>query len=284
MTTITSIIKDIDTISPNIKNKYVSLDELQLLQDKMETFLEIITTSKNSILRDKHYGLDVIFPAMDHLKLFLDVEDLGAIALVSKTLYDLMVKQFTHFNIDVYILNHYISNKIYDYDVNINFIVQGQPISVPINIDLISHRKLRMLIGHKKYILLKGGYKALSKDDFIYVFNKNKEIRTYNTVICIFCEKLNLYHDEHTHCALEYHNNSPIKYTNFENITTFGRYLIKTNPICPELEFIALQNLKKNIPIKMKSTCKGVYTDGDIDRCLKCGIKKHIHLLYTQKK
>ncbi len=282
MTTITSIISNIDKITPIIKNKYISYDELQLLQDNIEPFLQMIINSKNSIASNLHVGLDILFPAMDHLKLFLEESDLGSIALVSKTLYNLMIKHFTQFKIDVSILHHYMSNDNYKYNVDVNFFVQGQKLLVPINAQVIAHKKARTLFGYKKY-LENGGYYKCFKDDFIHDFNKEGEIRNYNTIVCIFCEKPNLYHDEHTHCAFEYYNNDWIKYPNFDKITNIARYKIKYNCICPELEYLTLQNLKINMPTKMKFTCKGIYNEGKNNTCSKCGILQHIHDIYEKK-
>ncbi len=285
MATIISIMEDIDTITPIIKNKYVSYDELQLLVNKIESFLEMGKKSMNSMMSDTHYGLDILFPAMDHLKLFLEESDLGAISLVSKTLSNLMVNYFTQFKIDFYILQHYISNNNYKYNVDINFIVQEKKFSISKNIKTIMHKKLYSLIGRDEYIKLHGkSLYRFSKDDFIYLYYKGNEIRDYNNIICIFCEKLNFYHREHSHCAFEYHNNAIIKYPNFEKITDISSYFACENNVCPELEYLAIENLKKNMPTKMKFTCKGVYVDDARYLCALCGIKKHIHDIYTEKK
>ncbi len=282
---ITAIIKEINTITPIIKNKYISYDDLNNLISNMELFLKMAITSKNSMLSDLHVGLDVIFPAIDHLKLFLGKPDLGAIALVSKTLYDLMIKQFTQVKTDIFILQHYITNKNYDHDVNVNFVVNGQQVLVPINASAIAHKKLRILIGHTKYLKLykKVGY-SFFKDDFIYNFYKGNKIKIYDSILCIFCQKLNFYHSEHLYCAFEYHNNAEKKYPEFEKITTFVGYNMPLNNICPELEYLAIENLKINMPSAMKYSCKGVYNGGKNNTCSKCGIKKHIHDIYVEKK
>lgn len=232
-----------------------------------------------------HVGLDVIFPAMDHLKLFLGEPDLGAIALVSKTLHNLMIKQFTQVKTDVFILQHYITNKNYDYDVNVNFVVNGEQISVPMDVTTIAHKKLRILIGQKKHNkLYKKDLHDFSKDNLIRTFYKKKRIEIYDTIICVFCEKPNFYHEEHKYCAYEYHNTAKKKYPDFEKITKYVDYNVIVNFIRPDLEYIALRNLKANMPIKMKYTCKGVYVVGNHDTCSKCGIYKHIHDIYVEKK
>ncbi len=285
MTTITSIIKNIDKITPIIKNKYVSYDELQLLVNKTELFLKVAKNSMNSMLCDTHYGLDLLFPAMDHLKLFLKESDLGVIALISKTLYNLMVKHFTQCKIDISILQHYISNDSYKYNVDIDFVVQERKFSVPINIKSITHKKLQNLIGRDEYLKLYGKlHYRFSKDDYINMFSKKNQIGLYNNVLCFFCEKPNLYHKEHSHCAFEYHSNAKIKYPDFEKITEIIQYMPVENNICPELEYLAIENLKINMPTKMKFTCKGVYSDDRNNLCSKCGIKKHIHDIYVEKK
>ncbi len=175
-----------------------------------------------------------------------------------------------------------MANDKYDYNVNVNFIVQEQKLLVPINAQVIAHKKLRMLLGRNKYFEAGGMYKSF-KDDFIHDYDIKKEIRIYDTVVCIFCEKPNLYNDEHTHCAFEYHNNTSIKYPDFEKIINIKGYTIKYNHICPELEYFTLHNLKINMPTKMKFTCKGVYVDGKNNTCTQCGILKHIHNIYEKK-
>ncbi len=290
MSTLTSIVKGINEITPTIKNKYVSYDDLNELICNMESFLKIAIASKNSMLSDLHYGLDILFPAMDHLKLFLEETDLGAIALVSKTLYNLMIKQFTQVKTEVFILHHYISHPNYDYDVNVNFIVDGQQISVPIGVTSVAQKRLRILIGHTNHNKFcnkkcKKGLNDFSKNDLIKSFNKKKRIELYDTILCVFCEKPNFYYEEHSYCAYEYNNNtSNEKYPDFRKITKISKYNVIFNFINPGLEHVALQNLKTNMPTKMKYTCKGVYVEGKHDTCSKCGIFKHIHDIYVEKK
>jgi len=281
MTSIDTLTNYIDTITPTIKNKYVAYNDLNLLIEKMGSLLKVTIDSKNSILSEPHYGLDIIFPAIHYLKLFLDEEDLGSIALVSKKLYNLMVSNFTQLKVDICILHHYIKNSVYDYDVNINFVVEGQNLLVPINISDIANKKLRILIGYEGYWqLYKDVRSSYFRDDYIELYHETKEIRYYDTIVCIFCKKLNLYRDEHTHCAFEYYENTSNKYPDFENIKNIQFFDHGYINIFPELEYYAIQKLKTKMPIKMKYTCKGLYTEGIDYSCSQCGINENIHNIY----
>ncbi len=204
MTSIDKLIKYIDNISPYIKNKYATPDDLDILINKLDTLLNISKCSKNLLSIEQHYGLDVIFPAIEHLQLFLNVEDLGALALVSKTLYDLMVINFTQFKIDIYILKYYI--KTCKYDVNINFVVYGQELSVPIPANIIALQKLRLIIGFEEY------YKTyryiLLKSDHIILNNPNPEYLTDIKELdwCIDCQTIILKWCDHRVCFSKHNN------------------------------------------------------------------------------
>ncbi len=108
-------------IQQPIKNKYVALDDLTTYIEKTENLLKLAIELRNFLLTNTQPSLDVIFPAMDHLKLFIPDIDKGAIALVSKTLHKLMVLHFGESNVDIFIAKHYIDNDAYDYFVDVNF-------------------------------------------------------------------------------------------------------------------------------------------------------------------
>ncbi len=266
MTSIDSLITNIDNITSSIKNRYVSHDDLDILINKLDTLLKVSMHSKNLFITEKHYGLDVIFPAIEHLKLFLDVEDLGAIALVSKTLYDLMVINFTKLRTDIYILKHYI--KMYKYDVNINFVVYGQKILVPIPVNIVALQKLRLIIGFEayfktyNYILLKCDFASL-KNARMQFLNDDMFMEYINIVLvdfinlnwCIDCETIVTSWCEHRTCERKYENNSyelqPSKYIKY---------------LQPELQYYATKQIEENY---------------DFDRiCKNC---RYRHTIYKRK-
>ncbi len=249
MTSIDSLITNIDNITSSIKNRYVSHHDLDILINKLDTLLKVSLQSKNLFAIEKHYGLDVIFPAIEHLKLFLDVEDLGAIALVSKTLYDLIVMNFTKLRTDIYILKYYIKNN--KYDVNINFIVKGQQLLVPIPANIIALQKLRLIIGFEEYfktynyILLKSDLVSLKNtrlqflNDDMFMEYVNVVLEDFNNLNwCIDCEIIVTNCCEHWMCGRKYRNNyykcQPPKYIKY---------------LQPELQYYATKQLKENYEI-----------------------------------
>ncbi len=232
MTSIDKLIEYIDKISPYIKNKYATPDDLDILINKLDTLLNISIQSKKLLVIEQHYGLDVIFPAIEHLKLFLDDEDLGALALVSKTLYDLMVINFTQFKIDICILKHYI--KSCKYDVNIKFVVFGQHLFVPIPANIIALQKLRLIIGFDEYF--KTYNYILLKTDFVTLNNPNPEwlIDIKDLVWCIDCQTIILKWCDHHKC---YKNHKcGIKHKSFK----FIGYLY------PEMQYYASKQIADN--------------------------------------
>jgi hypothetical protein len=251
-----TLITNIDNITLSIKNRYVSHDELDMLINKLDTLLNISIQSKKLLSTGPHYGLDVIFPAMEHLKLFLYMEDLGSIALVSKTLYDLMVINFTQLQIDICILKYYI--KMCKYDVNINFVVFGQELSVPIPVNIIALQKLRLLIGFDEYfknynyILLKSDFVSLKKvkvrflNDDMFMEYTNMVLNDFvNLNWCIHCETIVTNWCEHRQCEYKYQKN--------DDKCQPGKYI---KYLQPELQYYAVKQLKENYkPILICTNC-----------------------------
>ncbi len=290
MSIITSAIQTIKNIGPIIKNKYISYEDLDTMINELDLLLKISIQSKYSMLTEPNYGLDVIFPAINHLTLFLDAEDLGSIALVSKTLHNLMVINFGQKQTNIFIAEHYISNKKYNYKVNIDFIVDEQKLSIPINVKTIFHKKLRILIGHEKYFELYD--KIFFKDDIIYLINKNEGVTTYYTFVCLFCENPNYDENEHKSCLMNYYEQSSFNYPDFENhLNKFHRsydcssYNYYKNYICPEKEYLIMERLKNNTPTQIIETCNkefdGIgYIPYGNKNCSRCNYPYMMHTSY----
>ncbi len=285
---ITKTIQAIKNIGPIIKNKYISHEDLDTIINELDLLLKISIQSKHSMLTEPNYGLDVIFPAINHLQMFLNECDLGSIALVSKTLYNLMIINFTQKQTNVFIAKHYIINENYDYKINVDFIVDEQKLSIPINVKTIFHKKLRLLIGYEKYF--ETYEKVFFKDDIIYLMNKNKGVTIYYTFVCLFCEKPNCDADEHKSCIINYYNQNSFNYPDFENhlkqfyrANKFNYYDEYKNYICPEKEYLTLGKLKNNIPTKMIETCNKKFDGiGYIPHENKnCGRCKYPYMMHT---
>ncbi len=284
MTSITKIIGEINVIKNPVKNGYISIKDLDILIENLGPLLDSAINAKNRMITTPHYGLDVIFPAINHLILFLDAEDLGSIALVSKTLHNLMVSNFTQLQTEIFILQHYVGNHAYNFNINIDFLVNDKKITIPLNIKMIKFKQIRKMVGYEKFQQLYGqNPHRFFRDDYISQMSKNNEISYYRTILCLFCEKPNLYYEDHKNCAANYNENSPIKYSNFDNIKIVRHYNLTINYLHPELEYLAIQILKQNMPDKMKKTCNGIFVDRGDEICQKCGIFKHIHDLYKKK-
>ncbi len=211
---IIKIMRALDDIQHPIKNKYVQVDELTNFIEKTEKILKMAIDSRNFLLTNTQPSLDVIFPAMDHLKLFITDADMGAIALVSKNLYNLMFSHYGESNVDIFITKHYIDNDAYDYSVDVNYntmvpkdinknnhiqqygelpkdsfhfipdtYIEGK---MSLKVKIIALKKLRKLIGPELYY---SEYKIVFfKDDIIYLYLKyNEEKIPYNSKVCMFC-------------------------------------------------------------------------------------------------
>ncbi len=266
MTSINTLIAYIDNIYTSIKNRYVSHDDLDILINKLDTLLKISLKSKNLFLTELHYGLDTLFPAIEHLKLFLDVEDLGAIALVSKTIYNLMVINFTKLQTEIYILKYYIKNC--KYDVNINFVVKGQKLLVPIPANIIALKKLRLTIGFEEYF--KTYNHILLRADFVYLNNIQNRVQFINDDMfteyinvvlgdfnnsnwCIDCETIVTNWCGHRRCERKYEDNyyQP-------QVPKYIKYLQ------PEMQFYATKQLEENY--EFDRICKNCYYNHTIYR------------------
>ncbi len=280
MKSVSLLTRDIINIHPIIKNKYVSYDELDELIVNLDSLLKLSIQSKHSMLTEPNYGLDVIFPAINHLQLFLDEEDLGTIALISKTLYNLMVLNFTSIRTEIYIIKHYI--KHYKYNVNIDFNINEKILSVPIPVNIVKLKQLRNLIGCEEYF--KKHIFIFSKLDLLYiVFNKNEPINK-SYCVCVFCEKFILDHDKHERCKMDFYDNSLIKYPN--DIISHGAYIptYKIDYIRPDLEHLIRQT-KQQMPPRMRR-CNGKFDTkyrghkpNDNDLCNLCYMQHVFHTL-----
>ncbi len=206
-------IQILDDIHQPIKNKYVGIDELTTFIEKTEKILKLAIESKNFLLTNTLPSLDVIFPAIDHLKLFLSDADMGAIALVSKNLYNLMVSNYGELNVDIFVAKHYVDNDAYDYSVDVNYhtmvpkdinrnnhirqygelpknefhhirntFIKGK---IPLKVKTIALKRLRKLIGAELYF---SEHKIIFfKDDIMYLYLKYDETIPYNSKVCMFC-------------------------------------------------------------------------------------------------
>lgn len=264
------IIKHIDIHQQNIKNGYIQSDELNALIIKMETLLKYSLETKERFASNKNYGLDIIFPAIDHLKQYLNDDDMGAIALTSKTLLNLIILNFKQLQTDIYILKHHIHNKTYNYNINIDFTVHEQKLTVPIPVNVIAMKNLRKLIGQEEYF-----------KKYTYIFFKSDVAYTRydqkygNFCVCPCCEK---FIDSCEHIP------------DCENIECWGEWIegnksksrqIMTMYVLPEFEYYTIQ-IKQKMPQVMRYTCRGQFRQSgvilpDIDTCNKCKLSYAYH-------
>lgn len=283
---IPNILLSLKSITPTIKNKYVAYDDLKMLIGELNDLLVVAQVSHDEMLVGPHVGLDKIFPAIDHLKLYLNEKDLGAIALTSKPLYDLMVLNFTELVTRINILKHYIYCRN-TYNVNIKFNVDNNELLVPIPINIIMHKQLKNILGCDEYYKtinwLSSGY-VFSKKDLLHFNNnyKNVSIDLMN-LICVFCKKFK--HDnDHNNCAINYYGDELKIYTNDTltsmNLNFRGHILLWTKYMYPELEYIEKSKKHKMLDT-MKGTCEGKF-NGQIysnNQCSKCNTLTFYHNL-----
>jgi hypothetical protein len=104
---IIKVMKLLDEIHLPIKHKYVGIEDLKNFIEKTEILLKLDIESMDYLLTNKLPSLDIIFPAIEHLNLFLSDADIGAIALVSTNLHNLMVSNFGKLKIDICVAKHY---------------------------------------------------------------------------------------------------------------------------------------------------------------------------------
>ena len=221
------IISSLKKLTPTIKNKYVSHDNLAMLIGELNELLVIAQTSQDEMLIGPHVGLDIIFPAIGHLKLYLDDWDLGAIALTSKTLYNLMVLNFTELVTTINILKHYILGNYYSHIVNIKY---NDELFVPIPVNIIMHRQLRNIVGCEEYFEItipKGhghcnGY-AFYFDDILHCHKKNNITINLMNLVCVFCKKFK-YDNDHANCAIDYYGDCLLVYKNLSKSTFLYKF------------------------------------------------------------
>lgn len=268
-----SISNSLDKLSTN----YIALHDLDGLINRLTSLLTSTIESRDRVLNGFCPCLSFIFPAFDNLRLFISDSDMGAIALVSKSLYQLIIAKYTDYQTQIYILKHYIDS--YNYDVDIDFVVDNQKISVPISIRDISKRKLRILIGPESYFKI---YKTIFfKNDVLYELGRIKAFHqniTTNSLVCIFCKNNKTIENDHKSCMID----NQICINNSGYIL-----LVKCDKIYPELEYIAKNNNKNNMPEHMKNTCNGNYqprlgyhkSHRFTELCCRCDLPYFIHLL-----
>ena len=220
----------LDDIHKPIKNKYVGIDDLTNFIEKTEILLQLAIDSKNFLLTNIIPSLNVIFPAIEHLNLFLSDADIGALALVSTNLYDLLISTYGELKIDICIAKHHIENDAYDYSVDVNFctlipsntdqndliqkigefakegpyFVQDTHIKskIPLKVKTIALKRLRKLIGQDLYF---SEHKIIFfKDDIMYLYDKYEEIIPNNSKVCMFCYTSNS--GDHGPCYLKFIN------------------------------------------------------------------------------
>ena len=329
----TKLLQSMKDIYPIIQNKYISVEELKNIITEMNLLLYVSIKSFDYMSNTTSLGLDVLFPVLEHLVLFISQADIGALALVSKTLYDQLSLTCTSQKIEICILYHYIHNDIYNKEVNIKFITKGLPhcsdddeslsrsaedfsnseellnsdgtfsydnpeiipreeqaIYVPLNLQLIALKKLRMLIGCENYF--KQYYKTIFfKLDVIYVELLTGENLNHDNLVCIFCERsrgiMNKYHGP---CKNEYKENNKERLKMFRKRKIQNPFLPRdkyTYVICPELEYIATKEREQTIPLPMRSTCNGIFNGGlkldPRDKCNKCNLSAYLHKVKYNK-
>ncbi len=184
-----------------IKNGYVSDENLTMLISNLEPLLESVIQSKKII--QNNVGLDMIFPAMDHLKIFCDGPDLGSMALVSKSFYDLMVQKYGQTQTELYVLEHYFNHDEYHGKVsNINLSFGNEMATLPIDLNIINQKKLRKLIGPKEYF--ENNDYLFFKSDIMYLADMfNQGICVELCIpdrICIFCGEIKSMNNTHVNC------------------------------------------------------------------------------------
>lgn len=276
------IILSLKNITPTIKNKYVSHDNLAMLIGELNELLVIAQTSQDEMLIGHHVGLDIIFPAIGHLKLYLDSWDWGAIALTSKTLYNLMVLNFTELVTTINILKHYILGNYYSHIVNIKF---NDELFVPIPVNIIMHRQLGNIVGCKEYFEITiphrhghcTGY-AFYLDDILHCYKiKNNITINLMNLVCVFCKKFK-YDNNHDNCANDYYGEEITIPDRVHNgilkpmcHNYRGSNALKTKYMFPELEYIE-KNKKHKMLDEMRGTCNGkfnkdIYTNNVCSSC-----------------
>lgn len=282
---IDSILKGLDEMNPIVKNGYISHKDLDVLMTKLEKLSQIATQTKVKFLTTPSIGLDVIFPAIHTVKLFLDASNAGSLALVSKTMYESMVLNFTQSEIDLYILMYYILNPKCTYNVNIEFAVDGKDILVPIPANIIALRRLRFTMTREEYF--ETYEHAFFKEDVVYLaYNKQNSFQRIFRV-CVFCKEF-LDSEYHYTCEKKYHESSSAKNGNCRQEDWTKRHKYNINYVCPELEYL-VDHTKQKMPLSMIHKCGGQfehrgisYEQGhpyDHSRCTSCDMSYVFHKL-----
>lgn len=277
---IQQIVSYIQDLHLPIKNKYISIADLNLFIDELEPILKSAINSRDTILNGFHPSLDIIFPAMSHLKLFLTDWEMGSLLLVSKKIYQSMVTECGQLQVDICIIEYYLKD-IAKSTINIDFNVQDKIIAVPISSSIIAKRKLRIAIGPK--LFFEKYNHIFFSADIEYLINKEKSANiVFSTLVCIFCGKTKNINDDHRLCL-----GTHIKNITTDILPTIPHYsfekehIKKDNFVYPQLELIANEYRKKNMPERMLTTCKGRFSytgqPAYSKPCYKCKLPYFIH-------
>ena len=169
--------------------------------DDGHTLIKNLTLRSVNDTNFYHLGLDIIFPAIDHLKLYLSDADMGSIAMVSKKLYQLITSHYTAFQVELFITEYNILHADSYAKINIEFYINGQKILVPIPSKTIPIRKLRILLGPELFFKREYDY-IFFTEDIIYKLKKYDFCYDIyiNTLVCVFCRKVKDINDDHELC------------------------------------------------------------------------------------
>jgi hypothetical protein len=155
--------------------------------------MQSITQTQIKIHNPNYPTLTALQPALDHLESFIDDETYGAICLLSKSHYHMILSRLGQTKMDTCILQHYAKNPTY-----------------PENLHISAKRELRRILGKEFYY--EKHEEVFVESDLEYCVELHKQGKCIGLItptrICIFCKGINDWNHDYDKCYREWYGNN----------------------------------------------------------------------------
>lgn len=198
----------LDKLNKMIDCGYIPISDIELILSKTALLLSTINKKCKEINNEIYPSLCEIGWALDHLGIYIDESVFGAIALVSKSHYDMFTLKYGVEKTRIFILKHYIDTPIYSKSyVNIQSKYLDEIINHKISLSSIAKKNLRKIIGPKLYF---DSYSDLFfSSDLAYLGQLHEEGICTKLIlprtICVFCNEIKSRENMHSDCYNIYH-------------------------------------------------------------------------------
>ena len=249
---------------------YLSYNSLLSYEPKILQLYKSIVLAQEKISDVNRATLYSIVPALDHMRLFLTDESIGAVSLLSKEMNEAMVSKYGTNNARLYIIKCYLKSVNND-NIPIKIFHGNQLVMLEMKNRIIMKRQLRVLIGCHKYFQDPNNREIFFMTDLKYVLEifANKRICMeilLPKTICVICKKVKSIDNIHHTCFDTYiqKNNILDMHNQIFDAVASGRVLVSNNDKSDESGCNAHVLGDSTIDYEKKSLCghyrKRLYT------------------------